>query len=55
MLSKKAIKEFQQIWLEEFGEEISDDFALEKGTKLINLFEIIYRPIPKNNEKHEKN
>lgn len=53
MLSGKAVREFQQIWEEEFGEKISRDYAKQEGTELINLFEIIYRPVPKggNNER----
>lgn len=44
-LSKEAIKEFQEIWYEEFKERISEEKAREKGESLISLFEIIYRPI----------
>lgn len=47
MLSEQAIKEFQAIYKKEFGEDISYAEASEKGTKLIRLFKIIYRPIPK--------
>ena len=47
-LSQEAIDEFKQIWLEEFGEEISDTEAKVEGTLLINLFKIIYRDTPKN-------
>lgn len=47
MLSEKAIKEFKEIWLREFGEEISDKKALEEGIKLLNLFNAVYRPIKK--------
>jgi hypothetical protein len=54
-LSKKAIKEFKQIYFEENGEEISDQKALELGTKLINLFRVICRPIPKKKTKRQSN
>lgn len=50
-LSKKAIKEFQKIYKEETGETISNQKALELGTNLINLFKVIYRPIPNNKSK----
>lgn len=46
MLSKQAIDEFKAIYKKEFGEEISDEEAREKGQKLISLFKTIYRPIP---------
>ena len=45
-LSKKAIKEFKEIYKKEFGKTISDEEAEEKGQRLLSLFKIIYRPIP---------
>ena len=53
-LSKKAIKEFKEIYREEFGKTISDEKAQEKGQKLLSLFKIIYRPIPQDYDEHEK-
>ncbi len=47
MLSKKAIDEFKAIYKKEFGQEISDAEAQEKGMKLLRFFKIIYKPIPK--------
>ncbi len=40
-ISDKAIKNFQQIYLEKFGESISDDQALGKAIKLVSLVDII--------------
>ncbi len=45
MISETALKEFKGIWREEFGEEISDELALEEGGNLLNIINIIYRPI----------
>lgn len=45
-LSKEAIEEFRQAYLNEFNEEISDAQAKEMGENLIALFRIICRPIP---------
>ena len=45
-LSKEAIKEFKEIYYNEFKERISDKEALEMGERLLSLFKIIYRPIP---------
>lgn len=45
-LSKKAIKEFKEIYRAEFGKNISDEKAQELGQNLISFFRIIYRPIP---------
>jgi hypothetical protein len=49
-LSKEAINEFKAIYSEEFGEEISEAEAQEMGEKLLFLFKVIYRPIPKDDE-----
>jgi hypothetical protein len=48
MLSHKAIDDFKSIYKQEFGESISNQEAKEKGEKLLRLFSIIYKPIPKN-------
>ncbi len=45
MISEKALKEFKTIWLEEFGEEIMDEKALEEAVALLTMFDAIYRPI----------
>ncbi|HVM77191.1 MAG TPA: type II toxin-antitoxin system RelE/ParE family toxin [Candidatus Paceibacterota bacterium] len=47
MVSEKALQEFKKIWREEFGEEISDQKALDEATALLALFDAIYRPIKK--------
>jgi len=47
MLSKKALDEFKIIWREQFGEEISDEKAMESATKLLTLMDAVYRPIKK--------
>lgn len=47
MISETALQEFKKIWLEEFGEEISDEKATELGINLLTLFDHIYRPVKK--------
>ena len=47
MLSEAALQEFKKIWLEETGEEISDERATELGINLLTLFHHIYRPVKK--------
>jgi len=47
-LSNKALEEFKKIYLSEFGISLSDDIANKLGVELLELFEIIYRPLPKN-------
>lgn len=43
MLSQKAIKEFKQIWKEEFGEDLTDDKAREAGERLLSFFKLLYK------------
>jgi hypothetical protein len=45
MLSTQALQEFKEIWRLEFGEEISNDFAIEEAVNLLTMFNAIYRPI----------
>ena len=56
MVSEKALQEFKKIWKEEFGEEISDQKALDEATALLTFFDAIYRPIKKEwlDEREEK-
>lgn len=46
MLSTEAIREFKEIFHREYGQEITDQMALEMANNLINLLKIIYKPIP---------
>lgn len=48
-LSKEAIEEYKRIYRKNFGEDISDEEAREQGENLIDLFRVIYRPIPGKN------
>ncbi len=47
MVGKDSLEEFKKIWREEFGEEISDDFALAVATSFLSGFSHVYRPIKK--------
>jgi len=47
MISEAALQEFKKLYVEEFGEEISDEEAMELGTNLLTLFHYIYRPVKK--------
>ncbi|OGK50778.1 hypothetical protein A3A55_04510 [Candidatus Roizmanbacteria bacterium RIFCSPLOWO2_01_FULL_40_14] len=46
-LSKKAIGEYKAIYKKQFGKDITDAEAEEQGMRLLRLFQIIYKPIPK--------
>ena len=52
MISKKELKEFKKIYKKSFGEDLSDQDALEKATKLLNLARIVYQPMTK--EEYDK-
>lgn len=45
-LSKESIEEFRVIYAKEFGKIITEEEALEMATRLVNLYQIIYRPLP---------
>ncbi len=47
MLSDKALKEFKQIWKEQYGVEPTDAEATESAIKLLTLMNAVYRPIKK--------
>jgi len=47
MLTKEAINEFKQIFLKEYGAELSDDEATQKATHLFNLFVVLATPTKK--------
>ncbi len=47
MISQQALKEFKEIWKEEYGNDISDEFALEKAVNLLTLMDAIYHPVKK--------
>lgn len=44
VLSDENIKEFQELYKEHFGIEISKEDARENGTKLLRLISLIYCP-----------
>jgi hypothetical protein len=43
-LSDEQISEFQEIYKEHFGTEISKEGAYQNGIKLLRLVELIYKP-----------
>ena len=47
MISDQALQEFKMIWQKETGQEITDKEALDAAVALLHLFDVIYRPIPK--------
>lgn len=47
MMSDKALQEFKKIWKEQYGEDISDEKAMDEGMALLNIMNVVYRPIKK--------
>lgn len=47
MLSEKAIKEYKEVYKEQFGVELSGEEAREQAERLMRLFKAIAKPIPK--------
>ena len=47
MISREALAEFKRIWRDEYGTDISDAEAMPKAVALLNLFDLVYRPITK--------
>ena len=47
MINKEHLQKFKDLYLKHFGEELSDQEALESTTKLVRLMKVIYRPLSK--------
>ena len=45
MISTKALEEYKKIYKEEFGKDISNEYALYQATNLLTLMKSIYKPI----------
>jgi len=46
MISISAVKEYQKIFKQKFGAEITTGQAAREGENLLRLFQIVYQPIP---------
>lgn len=44
-LTDDEVLQFQAIYRQQFGKEISQEDARERGIKLVRLFEIVYKPM----------
>lgn len=45
-LPKQAIQEYQEIYKRQFGEEITEVEAEKQGRNLLELMQLMYKPIP---------
>lgn len=46
-LSEEDITEYQEIYKEQFGEEVSREEAYKQGINLLRLLEVVYKPSTK--------
>lgn len=42
MLTKERVEEFRKIWKQEFGEEISYEYAEKRGERMVELMRVVY-------------
>lgn len=48
MIDQEAITEFKELYLQEYGVKLSDEQALDYGTRLIGLVKAVYgKNLPK--------
>jgi len=47
MISKEALEEYKKIYKADRGIELSDEEALAQATNLLNIINLIYRPVKK--------
>ena len=45
MISKEGLDKFKQIYKKRFNNELADDVASEKASKLLRMVELIYKPM----------
>jgi hypothetical protein len=39
----KELKELKELYKKEFGEDISDEYAIEIASQFVDLMEVVYR------------
>ena len=52
MLSQDSLDQFKQLYLLEYGVELSEAETYERATNLVNLYRVVY--LPSNNTKQEE-
>ena len=46
-ISQKSLDEFKSLYRKQFGKDLTDVEAREKGSQLIRFLEIVYKPMTK--------
>lgn len=54
MLSGEAVNKFKSLYLKKYGKKISQEQAVDLATRLLTLFQAIYKPIPKKDLDYSK-
>jgi len=54
MISQKSLEKFKRLYKERFKEELTDKEALQKATRLLNLYRTVYHSPLSNQLKGEK-
>jgi len=44
MISKKSLQTFKKLYETRFKEELTDQEALKRATRILNLYKLLYRP-----------
>lgn len=44
MVSKEGLAKFKTLYKQQFGIELTDKEVLEKATRLLNLYKVVYQP-----------
>jgi len=44
MISKKSLEKFKKLYEKRFKEKISDQEALKRATRILNLYKLLYGP-----------
>lgn len=54
MLPPEAVEEFKSLYKKRFGEDLSNEDASKRANNLVNLFKVVYQPIPQTKESEEQ-
>ena len=54
MLPPEAIEEFKGLYKKRFGKDLSGKDASRRANNLVNLYKIVYRPLPSTRESEER-
>jgi len=54
MMTKEAVEQFKKAYAEVYKVEVDDAKAIELGQSLLNMFRVIYRPLPQKIEADEE-